>query len=94
MVPTEPMLRALLTPGGHPQAVSDLRIVGEIANLPWHVRVHERGMVAYDVHSIAVKRADSAPAGLPGRDRKMFSSPVLAEELLHLPDKPAGVAKD
>jgi SAM-dependent methyltransferase len=54
----EPMLRALLTPGAHPQSVDGLRIVGERANLAWHVRLHDRSYVAYSVHAVEA-RADS-----------------------------------
>lgn len=51
----EPLLRALLTPGAHPQSVKGLTITGEIENLPWLTRLHERSTVAYSSHLIAVR---------------------------------------
>jgi SAM-dependent methyltransferase/uncharacterized protein YbaR (Trm112 family) len=51
----EPMLKALLTPGAHPQALEDLRIVGEIAQIPWQVRLHDRSNVEYAVHAVCAR---------------------------------------
>ncbi len=48
---SEPVLRALLTPGGHPAAIEGLRIVAEETSLPWRVRMHERSSVEYRVDS-------------------------------------------
>jgi len=47
---SEPVLRALLTPGGHPWASERLRLVREIDRVPWHVRLHERAAMLYQVH--------------------------------------------
>lgn len=52
---SEPLLRALLTPGAHPQFVKGLTITGEIENVPWMTRLHERSTVAYSSHVIAVR---------------------------------------
>ncbi len=49
------VLRALLTPGGHPAAVDGLRLESEIDDVPWHVRLHDRSTVGYAVH-LAVAR--------------------------------------
>ena len=51
----EPLLRALLTPAAHPQSVTGLAIAGEIENLPWLTRLHERSTVAYSTHLVAVR---------------------------------------
>jgi SAM-dependent methyltransferase/uncharacterized protein YbaR (Trm112 family) len=51
----EPLLRALLTPGAHPQSVDGLSIVGEIEDLPWLTRLHERSTVAYSTHLLALR---------------------------------------
>jgi len=51
----EPLLRKLLTRGAHPQSITDLNIMGEIANQPWTVRVHERSSTLYKTHIFAVK---------------------------------------
>jgi SAM-dependent methyltransferase len=52
---SEPFLRSLLTPGAHPQCVDGLRITGEIADVPWHARLHDRSTVTYGVHLLAVQ---------------------------------------
>lgn len=58
---SEPLLRALLTPGAHPQSLNELEIVGEIDSLDWHVRLHDRSSVHYRVHAlIAAKRGTHA----------------------------------
>ena len=51
----EPLLRSLLTPGAHPQSVKGLTITGEIDDVPWMTRLHERSTVAYSTHVIAVR---------------------------------------
>ena len=51
---SEPFLRALLTHGAHPQSVSGLRILGEIADFPWQARLHARSTVAYAAHVLAL----------------------------------------
>ncbi len=55
-----PVLRALLTPGAHPASVEGLELVSEIDALPWHVRLHDRSTVEYQVH-VAVARRSVAP---------------------------------
>ena len=51
----EPLLRSLLTPGKHPQALENLRLAGEIEDFPWHARMHERSNVSYSVHVVAAE---------------------------------------
>ena len=51
----EPLLRALLTPGAHPQSVNGFAITGEIDDLPWLTRLHERSTVTYSTHLVAVR---------------------------------------
>ncbi len=50
------VLRALLTPGGHPVAVTGLCLESEIDEVPWHVRLHDRSTVAYAVHLVVARR--------------------------------------
>ena len=50
----EPLLRALLTPGAHPQSLEGLEIVAEADRVEWITRLHDRSEVKYDVHIIAV----------------------------------------
>ena len=52
----EPFLRALLTPGAHPQAVAGLRILAEDAAFPWQTRLHDRASVSYRTHLVALGR--------------------------------------
>jgi SAM-dependent methyltransferase/uncharacterized protein YbaR (Trm112 family) len=56
---SEPVLRALLTPGAHPASIEGLRIVAEERDLPWRVRMHERSSVEYRVDLVVVERATS-----------------------------------
>jgi len=58
---SEPVLRALLTPGGHPVAVEGLQIVAEADDVPWHVRVHERNVATYRLHLVTALATDSHP---------------------------------
>jgi SAM-dependent methyltransferase len=53
---SEPLLRDLLTPGAHPQSVAGLSIVGEDENVPWHVRLHDRAVMRYRAHVLALRR--------------------------------------
>jgi SAM-dependent methyltransferase len=53
---SEPVLRALLTPGAHPAAIEGLRIIAEAPDLPWRVRLHERSSVEYRVDLVVVER--------------------------------------
>ncbi len=59
---SEPALRALLTPGGHPAALGTLEMESEVLSAPWHVRLHDRSAVSYRVHlMIARKRPGALP---------------------------------
>jgi SAM-dependent methyltransferase len=48
----EPLIRSLLTPGAHPQAVRRLALVHEVADIPWEVRVHDRSTMHYSSHVV------------------------------------------
>ncbi len=52
---SEPVLRALLTPGAHPASIEGLQIVAEERDLPWRVRMHERSSVEYRVDVVVVE---------------------------------------
>lgn len=51
----EPLLRALLTPGAHPLSVDGLEITGEIEDVPWLTRLHDRSTVRYSAHVVSVR---------------------------------------
>ena len=53
---SEPLLRELLG-GSHPQAIEGLTAVGEDLNVPWHVRLHDRAVMQYRAHVVALRRA-------------------------------------
>lgn len=52
----EPFLHTLLTPGGHPQSVGGLSLVGERDDVPWDVRLHARSRVSYRSHVLALRK--------------------------------------
>jgi len=52
---SEAILRTLLTPDADPSSSQRLRIVGETESLDWHVRLHERSTMNYQVHLLAVE---------------------------------------
>lgn len=60
---SEPVLRALLTPGAHPASIEGLRIVAEDRDLPWRVRLHERSSVEYRVDLVVIEASGTTPAG-------------------------------
>jgi SAM-dependent methyltransferase/uncharacterized protein YbaR (Trm112 family) len=49
---SEAVLRALLTPGGHASAVQGLKLTGELDEVSWHVRLHDRSTMTYKVHLV------------------------------------------
>lgn len=60
----EPMVRRLLTPGGHERSVKTLTLEAEIENHPWQVRVHDRALMTYSTHLLALRRGVGATTGL------------------------------
>jgi len=52
----EPFLRSLLTPNSHALSLDSLRLLAEIENLEWTVRVHDRSKTVYSVHVAAVQK--------------------------------------
>jgi len=55
---SENILRALLTPGADLPSTNRLRIIGEIDQLAWHVRLHQRSTMNYQVHLVVVEAGD------------------------------------
>lgn len=51
----EPLLRNMLSPGTA-GAVGGLRIVGEIEEQPWNIRIHSRHTATYVTHIVACKK--------------------------------------
>jgi len=56
----EPLLRSLLTPGGHPQAVAGLVLRDEIPRFRWHTRIHDRSVMLYDTHVVIAEATGTA----------------------------------
>ena len=52
----EAVLRALLTPEGHPSSINTLALAAERDNLPWHVRLHDRSTMVYKSHLVVAER--------------------------------------
>jgi SAM-dependent methyltransferase/uncharacterized protein YbaR (Trm112 family) len=52
---SDALLRALLTPGAHPQSLNDVTILGE-AEVEWQTRLHARSITQYRVHLIALEK--------------------------------------
>ncbi len=57
---SEPLLRTLLTPGGHP-AAPGLRLIAERHALPWQVRLHERATMSYQTHLLVAEKEPGGP---------------------------------
>ncbi|OMH33785.1 methyltransferase domain-containing protein [Motiliproteus sp. MSK22-1] len=55
----EPFIRALLTPGAHPQSITGLELVEGINNLAWQTRLHDRCTVNYRVDLLLVRARNS-----------------------------------
>lgn len=53
---SEPLLRALLTPGAHPQSLGALELRSELDGLDWHVRLHDRSSMRYRVHGLVARK--------------------------------------
>jgi SAM-dependent methyltransferase/uncharacterized protein YbaR (Trm112 family) len=56
----EPVLRTLLTPGAHPNSLNTLKLLVERENLSWHVRLHDRSTMTYNVHLIVAERCPAS----------------------------------
>ncbi|MEM7199362.1 MAG: methyltransferase domain-containing protein [Planctomycetota bacterium] len=56
---SEPLLRALLTPGAHPASLTSLALQAEDDDLPWSLRLHDRATANYGVHLLVAERAVS-----------------------------------
>lgn len=53
-------VRSLLTPGVEPRPGPALCIRAEREHLPWHTRLHDRSVMHYDVHLLALELRESA----------------------------------
>ena len=49
------VLRALLTQGAHPASLTTTRVVGELDDVPWTVRMHDRSRSEYRLHALAAR---------------------------------------
>lgn len=58
---SEAILKSLLSGGSHPMALNNLRLVKEIPDLPWSVRLHDRSYMQYKSHLVVIESvADGA----------------------------------
>lgn len=55
----EGIMRAILGRGEHSQAVRGLQLIGEAGHSPWQVRLHQRSVIHYDCHLIAVEAVEN-----------------------------------
>lgn len=55
----EPLLKALLTSGEHAQSLTHLKLIAEVADHPWWVRVHDRSSTLYKTHIIAAEKTSA-----------------------------------
>ena len=53
------ILRALLTPGGHPQSIAGLELEAEVERVPWQARTHERAAMRYEAHVVVARRSEA-----------------------------------
>ena len=49
------VLRSLLSGGGHPHAIEELKVVSE-EDAPWTLRLHDRSMMKYLVHLMVIQK--------------------------------------
>lgn len=52
---SETILKSLLAGGDHPMALKGLRLVKEVPDLPWSVRLHDRSYMQYTSHLVVVE---------------------------------------
>jgi SAM-dependent methyltransferase/uncharacterized protein YbaR (Trm112 family) len=57
---SETVVRSFLTPG-NPAAVPGLRITAERDKLPWHLRLHSRSTMTYQLHLLVAERFGVTP---------------------------------
>jgi len=57
---SEAMIRSILAGGGHPNAVAELKLQAEIANLSWQLRLHDRSSMSYEIHMLILNRLQGA----------------------------------
>ena len=55
------LLRQVLQPNATPAASHSLRLTAERDPLPWHVRLHDRSTMAYQLHLVVAQRAAALP---------------------------------
>lgn len=53
---SEAVLRTLLTPGAHPGSIKNLKLAAERAEMPWHVRLHDRSTMTYKAHLVVAEK--------------------------------------
>ncbi|MFZ4576136.1 MAG: methyltransferase domain-containing protein [Phycisphaerales bacterium] len=53
---SDELLAALLTPGAHPVAIEGLRLIADERKVPWHVRLHNRALMRYEVQMVVAEK--------------------------------------
>lgn len=53
---SDELLVQLLTPGGHVASLSEFRVLADLRELPWHVRVHARSVMHYTLQMVVARR--------------------------------------
>ena len=51
----EPLIKSLLMPRENIQSLNNLKLIAEINDFPWSVRVHDRSSTLYSLHIMAVE---------------------------------------
>lgn len=52
---SESILRSLLEPGRHVASLDGVRTIGELDDVPWQVRLHDRSVAQYRLHILAAE---------------------------------------
>ncbi len=58
---SEIVLKSLLAGGDHPMALKGLRLVTEVSDLPWAVRLHDRSCMQYKAHLVVIESVTDNP---------------------------------
>lgn len=53
---SELILRDLIENNNHPMHIDNLKIISEIHEVPWNVRLHDRSTVNYQVHMVVLEK--------------------------------------
>ncbi len=57
------VLKSLLAGGDHPLALAGLKLVAELPDLPWSVRLHDRSCMQYRAHLVVIEAVPNMARG-------------------------------